>query len=106
MCRQPIDIDLSLSLDIPLEERASKGLELKEAAKTVAEQAHAAAQRVQEGWERGGKGRVDVNSARESELMALPGISRRDARKIVARRPYSSPHELVDKDVLSEARYS
>jgi uncharacterized protein HemX len=48
------------------------GRELKEAAKTAAEQAHAAAQGVKEGWERSGKGSIDLNSASESELMALP----------------------------------
>jgi DNA uptake protein ComE-like DNA-binding protein len=82
------------------------GRELKDAAKTAAEQAHAAAQGVKEGWERGGKHSVDLNSASESELMALPGITRRDARQIIAGRPYSSRHELVNKGVLSEERYS
>jgi DNA uptake protein ComE-like DNA-binding protein len=82
------------------------GRELKEAAKTAAEQAHAAAQGVKEGWERSGKRSIDVNSASESELMNLPGITRRDARKIIAGRPYNSPHELVDKGVLSQERYS
>jgi len=82
------------------------GRELKEAAKTAAEQAHAAAQGVKEGWERSGKRSVDLNSASESELMDLPGITRRDARKIIAGRPYDSPHALVDKGVLSRERYS
>jgi len=82
------------------------GRELKEAAKIAAEQAHAAAQGVKEGWERSGKRSVDLNSASESELMDLPGITRHDARKIIAGRPYDSPHELVDKGVLSRERYS
>jgi DNA uptake protein ComE-like DNA-binding protein len=82
------------------------GRELKEAAKTAAEQAHAAAQGVKEGWERSGKHSVDLNSASESELMDLPGITRREARKIIASRPYDSPHELVDKGVLSQDHYS
>jgi len=82
------------------------GRELKGAAKTAAQQAHAAAQGVKEGWERSGKRGIDLNSASESELMNLPGITRRDARKIIAGRPYNSPHELVDKGLLSEERYS
>jgi DNA uptake protein ComE-like DNA-binding protein len=82
------------------------GRELKEAAKTAAEQAHAAAQGVKDGWERSGKRSIDLNSASESELADLPGITRRDARKIIVGRPYDSPHELVDKGVLSEERYS
>ena len=82
------------------------GRELKEAAKAAAEQAHAAAQGVKEGWERGGHRAVDLNSASEDDLQALPGITKRDARRIIAERPYSAPHELVGKGVLSADRYS
>jgi DNA uptake protein ComE-like DNA-binding protein len=82
------------------------GRELKEAAKTAAEQAHAAAQGVREGWEKGSTQKLDLNSATESELARVPGITRRDAHKIVAARPYSSPHELVEKGIVSEQRYS
>jgi DNA uptake protein ComE-like DNA-binding protein len=82
------------------------GRELKEAAKTAAEQAHAAAEGVKEGWERGGRRTIDLNAASESELMDLPGITRRDARKIIAARPYNSRHDLVEKGVLSEERYA
>jgi DNA uptake protein ComE-like DNA-binding protein len=53
------------------------GRELKEAAKTAAEQAHAAAEGVKDGWERSGKRSIDLNSASESELTDLPGITRR-----------------------------
>jgi DNA uptake protein ComE-like DNA-binding protein len=81
------------------------GQELKEAAKTAAEQAHAAAQGVKEGWERGRADKLDLNSAKESEILALPGINRREARKIVAGRPYDSPHDVVDKGILSEDEY-
>ena len=82
------------------------GRELKDAAKTAAEQAHAAAQGVKEGWQRGSSHQVDLNSAPESELAALPGATRREARKIVAGRPYKSPHELVDDGIVSEQRYA
>jgi DNA uptake protein ComE-like DNA-binding protein len=82
------------------------GRELKEAAKTAAEQAHAAAQGVKEGWERGGHREIDVNSASKSELLKLPGITRREADRIIAGRPYSAPHELVSKGILSADRYS
>src|SRR5579859_3285031 len=46
------------------------GRELKEAAKTAADQAHAAAQGVKEGWEKGKDHKVDLNSADESQLAA------------------------------------
>ena len=82
------------------------GRELKEAAKTAVEQAHAAAQGVKEGWERGGSQKVDLNSANESELTALPGITRREARKIIAGRPYRAPHELVEKGIVSQEQYA
>jgi DNA uptake protein ComE-like DNA-binding protein len=82
------------------------GRELKEAAKTAAEQAHAAAQGVKEGWERGGHHALDLNSANENDLQSLPGITKRDARRIIAARPYSDPHELVSKGILSEDRYA
>lgn len=82
------------------------GQELKEAAKTAAEQAHAAAQGVKDGWQRSGSHKVDLNSAPESELAALPGITRREARKIVAQRPFKSPHELVDDGIVSEQQYA
>jgi|SRR5947209_12713977 len=81
------------------------GKELKEAAKIAAEQAHAAAQGVKEGWERGGHTKVDLNSARESEILALPGITRRQARKIIAERPYDRPHDVVQKGILTEEQY-
>ena len=82
------------------------GRELKEAAKTAAEQAHAAAQGVKEGWERAGHRVIDVNSASEDDLQALPGLTRRDARRIIAARPYSDPHELVSKGILSQDLYA
>jgi DNA uptake protein ComE-like DNA-binding protein len=82
------------------------GRKLKEAAETAAEQAHAAAQGVKEGWRRGGHASVDLNSASESELKTLPGITGRRARQIIAERPYSSPHDLVDKGIVSEDTYA
>lgn len=82
------------------------GRDLKDAAKIAAEQAHAAAQGVKEGWERGGHRHLDLNSASEDELLQLPGITKHEARRIIAGRPYSDPHELVSKGILSEDRYA
>ena len=82
------------------------GRKVGEAAKTAAEDAKAAAQGVREGWERNGHGAVvDLNSASESDLAALPGISHHDARKIIANRPYGDKHDLVTKGILSEDQY-
>ena len=81
------------------------GRELKEAARTAAQQAQAAAQGVRDGWQRGSGHRLDLNTAKEDELMALPGITRRDAHRIEAGRPYSSAHQLVEKGIMGEDRY-
>jgi DNA uptake protein ComE-like DNA-binding protein len=91
-------------------ERAKPALEdagrkIGEAAKEAANEAQAAAEGVREGWNRGGHALVNVNVAPESELVTLPGITRRDARRIVDGRPYQDKHDLVVKDVLSEAAY-
>lgn len=82
------------------------GQELNEAAKTAAGQAKAAAQGLKEGWERGRSEKLDLNSANESELAALPGVTRRDARKIIAGRPYRDARELVEKGILTDEQYA
>jgi DNA uptake protein ComE-like DNA-binding protein len=82
------------------------GREIKKVADEVAEQAHAAVQGAQEGWERGGQKALDLNSATEIELVALPGINRRQARKIIAGRPYRDKHDLVSKGILTEEGYA
>jgi DNA uptake protein ComE-like DNA-binding protein len=51
-------------------------------------------------------GAVDINSASASQLTALPGISDARAQRIVDGRPYSSPHDLVAKGLISEAEYN
>jgi DNA uptake protein ComE-like DNA-binding protein len=91
-------------------ERAKPALEdagrkIGEAAKEAASEAQAAAEGVREGWNRGGHALVNVNVAPESELVTLPGVTRRDARRIVDGRPYQDKHDLVAKEVLSEAAY-
>ncbi len=50
-------------------------------------------------------GKLDLNSANRIQLHALPGITLARADAIVAARPYSTPHELVDKGVLTEAQF-
>jgi DNA uptake protein ComE-like DNA-binding protein len=92
-------------------ERAKPKLEaagkaLGRAAATAAEEAHAAAEGVKEGWASGGHQTLDLNSATESELMELPGVNHRDARRIIHGRPYRNKHELVTKGILSEVSYA
>lgn len=49
--------------------------------------------------------RLDLNNAARRRLAELPGISREDADRIVANRPYETKRDLVRKRVLSESQF-
>ena len=51
------------------------------------------------------KAPLDINSASEDELKALPGIGDAYAKKIVDGRPYKRKDELAQKKVISQATY-
>jgi len=46
--------------------------------------------------------KVDLNSATEKELEALPGVGPATAKKIIAGRPYTSPQELSKAGVSAK----
>lgn len=48
---------------------------------------------------------VDINSASDAELKAIPGIGDAYIAKIVVNRPYANKTQLVSKKVLPEAVY-
>jgi competence protein ComEA len=48
---------------------------------------------------------VDINSASEKELAALPKIGDAKAKAIVKNRPYRGKDDLVDKKILTKTEY-
>lgn len=48
---------------------------------------------------------LDINSASEEELKALPGIGDALAGRIIKHRPYKRKDELVARKIIPEATY-
>ncbi len=48
---------------------------------------------------------IDINSASQEELDALPGIGKAYSKKIIDNRPYQSKNQLVSKGVLPKSVY-
>lgn len=106
--------------DKEIQEQAAKTAEqVKQGAKEVAADAKVAAANaarkandvasgVKQGLDANGKpvaSQIDINSATEEQLVDLPGISGSRARRMIRGRPYSTPHDLVTKGILTETQY-
>ena len=50
--------------------------------------------------------KLDINTATEDELKALPGVGEVRAKEIVKNRPYTGKDELVKKKVLPKNVYN
>ena len=81
-----------------------------EGAKTAAGATGTAVEKAGEGVEKAGEkvksvGQLDINSATEKELEALPGIGDAYAAKIIAGRPYKAKSELTQKGIIPAGTY-
>jgi DNA uptake protein ComE-like DNA-binding protein len=82
------------------EKTAEATAELKENAKAVA-------QGVKEGLTRPSPDKpLDLNTASKSALMGLPGMDDSSADRVIAGRPYSSEHQLLERRIISREEYN
>jgi DNA uptake protein ComE-like DNA-binding protein len=74
-----------------------------EATQTMRRDTNAVVEGVKEG--KGQDNTVNINKASREDLLSLPGITERDADRIIADRPFADAHELVTRHAISDAEY-
>ena len=88
------------SLDQIREKTAETTAQLKDNAKAVV-------QGMREGLSRPTPDQpLDLNRASKPQLMSLPGIDDAAADRIIAGRPYSSEHQLLERRIISREQYN
>jgi competence protein ComEA len=75
-----------------------------EATETVRQDAKAIADGVKEGMASDHKA-IDLNKASREELLSLPGLTDRDADRIIAGRPFVTAHDLVSRRIVTQSEY-
>jgi DNA uptake protein ComE-like DNA-binding protein len=82
------------------QQTAAATAELKDNAKAVA-------QGIKDGLTRPSPDKpVDINSASKAQLTSLSGMDDASADRVIAGRPYSNEHELLEKHILSREEYN
>jgi DNA uptake protein ComE-like DNA-binding protein len=74
-----------------------------EATETMRRDTKAVVEGVKEGM--GHDKTVNINKASREDLLSLPGITEREADRIIADRPFADTHELVTRHAISDAEY-
>lgn len=78
-----------------------------EATAEAKDNAKAVVQGLREGLERPSADKpLDLNSASKAQLMSLPGVDDAAADRIIAGRPYSSEHQLLERHIVSRDEYN
>lgn len=81
------------------QQTANATSEIKNDAKAVAEG-------VRDGLQRPSSDHpINLNTATQSQLASLPGISEETAARIVANRPYHAAHDLLDRRLVTQDEY-
>jgi DNA uptake protein ComE-like DNA-binding protein len=74
-----------------------------EATATMKRNAKAVAEGVKEGMSRDKT--LNINKASREDLLTLPGITEREADRIIAERPFDEAHDLVNRRIVSQEEY-
>lgn len=75
-----------------------------EATETMRRDTKAVVEGVKEGMGSDSKA-ININKASREDLLTLPGLSDREADRIIASRPYDDAHDLVSRHIVSATEY-